>query len=118
MEVQMRNSDFQSILFKDRLTVIREHRGWNQAELAKRIGSHESSIAHYENGSRMPSCDALVRLADCLQVSTDYLLGRVDYPELPQARDPLFEGLAKISHADRLLALNILKLLAERAPPK
>ena len=66
----------------------------------------------------MPSCDALVRLADCLQVSTDYLLGRVDYPELPQARDPLFEGLAKISHADRLLALNILKLLAERAPSK
>jgi transcriptional regulator with XRE-family HTH domain len=110
----MRDSDSGSNLFKDRLSVIRMHRGWNQPELAERAGTHESSIAHYENGSRMPSCEALVRLADCLEVSTDYLLGRVDRPELPQIRDPLFQNLAKISHADRLLALNILKLLSDR----
>jgi len=114
--MKMRNSKTDSKLFKDRLTVVREYRGWNQPELAERAGTHESSIAHYENGSRMPSCNALVRLADCLEVTTDYLLGRVDNMELPQAHDPLFQSLGSLTEADRALALNILKLFADSRP--
>jgi transcriptional regulator with XRE-family HTH domain len=109
----MRESVLESDLFKDRLTLTREYRGWSQPELASLSGVSETSISHYENGSRMPSCDALVRLANCLEVTTDYLLGRADDMQLPQPRDPLFQGLARLSHADRALALGILKLLSE-----
>jgi transcriptional regulator with XRE-family HTH domain len=109
----MRGSALESDLFKDRLTLTREYRGWSQPELAKHSGISETSISHYESGSRMPSCDALIRLADCLEVTTDYLLGRDADIGLPQARDQLFQSLARLSHSDRALALGILKLLSE-----
>jgi transcriptional regulator with XRE-family HTH domain len=37
-----------------------------------------SAIANYERGAYRPSLDVLVRLADCLGVSLDYLVGRED----------------------------------------
>ena len=49
-----------------------------------------SSIAHFETGTRKPSFDSLRRLANALEMTTDYLLGRVDEPDLAQAGDPLF----------------------------
>ena len=36
-----------------------------------------SAISHFETGTRKPSFDNLRRLADALDVTTDYLLGRV-----------------------------------------
>ena len=35
---------------------------------------------YYEGGRRRPDFETLVALADLLEVSTDYLLGRVDTP--------------------------------------
>ncbi|WP_294514169.1 helix-turn-helix transcriptional regulator [uncultured Intestinimonas sp.] len=36
------------------------------------------SYQAYENGEREPSFDKLVVIADYLDVTTDYLLGRID----------------------------------------
>jgi transcriptional regulator with XRE-family HTH domain len=100
-------------LFQSRLQQARELRAWSQAELAQRAGTHESSIAHYENGSRKPSFDAIGRLADCLDVTTDFLLGRVEHPGL-LGSDPLVAELVSLTGEDRELAKDFLKLLAAR----
>ena len=63
--------------FPERLRSAREKRGLSQGELAKRAGFQASAISHFETGSRKPSFDNLRRLADALEVTTDYLLGRV-----------------------------------------
>jgi transcriptional regulator with XRE-family HTH domain len=76
-----------------------------------------SSIAHFESGSRKPSFDTLRRLANALEVTTDYLLGRVDDPALAQAADPLFRDVGKLTGKDRELAKDFLKMLAERNKP-
>lgn len=89
-------------------------RGWNQAELARRTELPPSSIAHFETGSRKPSFDNLRRLAVALEVTTDYLMGRVDEPNLAEAGDPLFRDVAKLSGHDRELAKNFLEMLAKR----
>lgn len=47
-----------------------------QAEFARRLGVTGSSVSAYENGTRLPSYDILVRIANILGVSTDALLGR------------------------------------------
>jgi transcriptional regulator with XRE-family HTH domain len=85
-----------------------------QAELAERANLPPTSIAHFEGGSRKPSFDTLRRLATALEVTTDYLLGRVDKPELAEAADPLFRDVGKLTGQDRELAKDFLKMLAER----
>lgn len=40
----------------------------------------ERSYQHYEGGSRRPNYEILAAIADYLEVTTDYLLGRTDEP--------------------------------------
>lgn len=103
-----------SELFQERLKAARELREWSQGRLASQAGMPPSSIAHFESGSRKPSFDTLRRLANALEVTTDYLLGRVDDPSLAQAADPLFRDVGKLTGHDRELAKDFLKMLAER----
>ena len=101
-------------VFKDRLRAARELKGMSQSELAARAKLPASSIAHFEAGSRKPSFDNLRRLGVALMVTTDYLLGRVDTPDMATAGDPLYRHMANISGADRPLAENFLRMLAEQ----
>ncbi|TCZ55753.1 helix-turn-helix domain-containing protein [Roseicella aquatilis] len=101
-------------IFKDRLRAARELKGMSQSELAATAKLPASSIAHFESGARKPSFDNLRRLGIALMVTTDYLLGRVDIPDMAGAGDPLFRHMANISGADRPLAEEMLRLLAER----
>ncbi|MEO6279857.1 helix-turn-helix transcriptional regulator [Roseateles sp.] len=103
-----------SDLFQERLRAARELRKWSQGQLAEKASMPPSSIAHFESGSRKPSFDTLRRLANALEVTTDYLLGRVEDPSLAQAADPLFRDVSKLTGNDRELAKDFLKMLAER----
>jgi transcriptional regulator with XRE-family HTH domain len=53
---------------------LRKELDLNQAELAKKIGSHPVQISTYENDKASPSSDVLIRLATAFNVSVDYLL--------------------------------------------
>ena len=57
-----------------RIAILRISKGWSQAELARRIGVSASAVGMYEQGRREPSLGLLVRLAQELGVTTDYLL--------------------------------------------
>ena len=86
----------------------------SQAELAGVAGLPPSSIAHFERGTRKPSFDNLRKLAIALDVTTDYLLGRVDSPDAAAAADPLYRHGAKLTAEDRQLATDFIQMLAER----
>jgi transcriptional regulator with XRE-family HTH domain len=101
-------------LFPQRLKAARDLRAWNQTELARQAGLPPSSIAHFESGARKPSFDNLGRLANALNVTTDYLLGRVDKPALTEEADPLFRDAGKLTGKDRELARDFVKMLADR----
>ena len=57
---------------------IRIKRNITQVDLAKQIDVKQETISAYESGKAYPSADALVKIADYLNTSTDYLLGRID----------------------------------------
>lgn len=103
-----------SQMFKDRLRAARELRGMSQGELAAKSGLPPTSIAHFESGSRKPSFDNLRKLAIALTVTTDYLIGQADSPEVSTSADPLYRHVSNLSEHDRGLAEAILKILAER----
>ncbi|PZQ87064.1 MAG: XRE family transcriptional regulator [Leifsonia xyli] len=105
-------------VFPGRLRAARELRGWSQSDLAARCGMPTSSVGHFEGGTRKPSFDNLRKLANALEVTTDYLLGRVDDPGRAEAGDPLFRDIGKLSGGDRDLARDFLQMLASRAAGK
>ena len=66
------------ILFCKRLKELRKKAGLTQQQLGSIIGVTKVSICCYENGTRTPTLDTLIDLANCLNVELAYLLG-VDY---------------------------------------
>jgi transcriptional regulator with XRE-family HTH domain len=64
------------VSFGERLRILREERKVGQKEIANLLGVSISSIGKYENNERTPSPNAINKIADYFDVSTDYLLGR------------------------------------------
>lgn len=59
----------------EKIKMLREQRGWTQAELARRLSITRNGVNSWEQGLSMPSPACLVDLAKVFSVSTDYLLG-------------------------------------------
>ncbi len=55
---------------------LREQKDWNQAALAELSGVSRVMIGKYERGEAIPSVDAAKRIADALEVTLDFLVGR------------------------------------------
>jgi len=50
--------------------------GFTQHEIARRTGLTQAQLSNYENGKTLPSMSAIIAIADLLDVSIDYMLGR------------------------------------------
>ena len=57
---------------------LRHSRGLSQREVAAGLGVSQALLSHYENGTREPGLDFVVRICDYYGVSADFLLGRTD----------------------------------------
>lgn len=66
-------------MFNKRLREIRMKRNFTQQRLADTLGIALRSYQCYETGTRTPCYDLLILIADTLDVSLDYLMGRDDF---------------------------------------
>lgn len=64
--------------FGERLKELRTEKGLLQKDLAKILGTTNSSVCDWETDRAQPDMEMLVKLADYFEVTTDYLLGRTD----------------------------------------
>lgn len=64
----------------DRLSFLREQSGYTKAQICDVVGISRTAYYYYELGDREPSASILAALADCFQVSIDYLMGRTNDP--------------------------------------
>lgn len=53
----------------------------NQRQVASAIQIPYQSYQTYEYGKSVPSSEVIFKIADAYNVSTDYLLGRIDEPQ-------------------------------------
>lgn len=103
----------------ERLRTARELRGLSQAELAIRAGLQPSAVSHFEAGRRTPSAENLKKIADALDVTTDYLLERVDKSERAAfttgpVADRLFRCVERISETDLESLAQMAEVLARK----
>lgn len=59
-----------------RIRFLRDEKNLSQMEMADQLNISNVQLSRYESGARKPDPDMLVQIADYLNVSTDYLLGR------------------------------------------
>ena len=61
--------------FSERLKELRKQAHLPQVELASKLGIVQSSYADWERGKKKPTQENLVKIAQILNVSVDYLVG-------------------------------------------
>jgi transcriptional regulator with XRE-family HTH domain len=62
----------------DRIRYARKARGLTQAELAEKVGVGKGLICHWEGEHSEPNLFHATLVADALNVSLDWLAGRID----------------------------------------
>lgn len=92
-----------------RLQMLRQENNLTQAELSALSGLSQPVLSLYENsqGNRSPTLYALVKLANALNVSTDYLLGRTDDKRGAKNLIPEDSVYAKLTRKDRQVLLRV-----------
>jgi transcriptional regulator with XRE-family HTH domain len=106
-------------LFPKRLQDLRNARDLSQEELAKKAKLQASAVSHFETGGRKPSFDNLRKLADALETTVDYLMGRTNSPDsaLPVG-DKLYRDFEKLTSDEREIARDFMATLALRSQKK
>jgi len=66
--------------FKQRLKEIRVEKKLLQKDIATFLEITDRAYQYYETGTRTPDFKGLIKLADYLDCSIDYLVGRSDNP--------------------------------------
>jgi transcriptional regulator with XRE-family HTH domain len=108
-----------SAKFPDRLRSARDLRQMSQSELAEKARLQPSAVSHFETGRRAPSFDNLKALSEALQVTTDYLLGRVDEPGATGAVvDKLFRHAENMTRDDLDTLTSFAEMLAKKSADK
>ncbi len=76
--IRVRVEGFLMTVLSEKLTELREKRGWTKTNVAKKLGIKTmSTYANWEYGLREPDHATLLNIADMYEVSVDYLLGKV-----------------------------------------
>ena len=64
------------MIFSERLKELRLEKDLSQKEVADLVHVNRVTYTNWERGKREPSFEKLVKLADLLDVSLDWLFGR------------------------------------------
>ncbi|MCC7449627.1 MAG: helix-turn-helix transcriptional regulator [Anaerolineae bacterium] len=87
----------------ERIRSLRKTRGYTQVELSNRSGLTQGQISKYERYAEAPA-EALLKIAEALDTSIDYLIGRTE-----DSSPPL-----KLSPEERAILEPLLRRLRER----
>jgi transcriptional regulator with XRE-family HTH domain len=66
------------ITLGEHLIILRKQKSISQGDLGKQIGTSGDIIGRYERDEVKPSIEVVIKLADALDVSIDYLVGKTD----------------------------------------
>lgn len=106
----------------ERIRELRKARGLNQEQLAELASLNRVTVAKYESGRIEPGAQALSRIADALEVSTDVLLGRseevpdpVPHPRTTEAKI-ISGGIDRLPKEQREQALNVMRAMFAHHP--
>lgn len=73
-------------IFTDRFVKILQIRNITPYKIAKDTNISQGLMGEYKQGKKIPTVQNLIKIADYLDCSIDYLVGRTDYPDVAQPK--------------------------------
>jgi transcriptional regulator with XRE-family HTH domain len=97
----------------DRIREVREHRRWTQDRLAEETTISKGFLSDVENNKRNVSSEYLLRIANALGASVDYLLKGESSSAEPVAKSPVMipQALSEAAHQLSLSYPKTIELL-------
>lgn len=92
----------------DRIQEQLEKLNMNQKQLAEKVNVQEATISRYLSNVRQPRSDIVSRIASVLNVSSDYLLGRLDEDDKNISVNELFTDTLIEEYKKNKIDLNSL----------
>ena len=84
-----------------RITELRKKKGWSQTDLAKKIEASREAIGKYERNEALPSVETAKKIADCLDVTLDYLVDSEALPTLDKKTLKRLKNIQTLSEEDK-----------------
>jgi len=91
------------------MMLIRKQKKLSQAALGKIIGTSGDVIGRYERGDISPSIDVVAKIAEALEVSIDYLIGKTKL-ELDKEAVKRLEGISSLPENNKKFILNLIDM--------
>ncbi len=95
--------------FGDNMMLLRKKKKLSQAALGKMIGTSGDVVGRYERGDIKPSIDVVVKIADSLEVSVDYLIGKSKL-ELDKQALARLERISELSEENKNFLYNMIDM--------
>jgi transcriptional regulator with XRE-family HTH domain len=95
--------------FGDNMMLIRKKKGLSQAALGKLIGTSGDVVGRYERGDINPSIEVVSKIADALEVSVDFLIGKTDMQLDKDAIERLV-SISKLPHDSKEYVLGLIDM--------
>jgi len=104
--------------FATNLGKLRREKGLSQRQAAALLGVSQALLSHYENDSREPKLDFVIKVCDYYSVTTDFILGRTKerndgVSRLSSQVDEVISSLVKLKTTEIEL-IDKLKTLTEQ----
>lgn len=93
----------------DNMMLLRKKKGLSQAELGKMIGTSGDVVGRYERGDISPSIEVVSKIADALEVSVDYLIGKTRM-ELDKDTMRRIEDISALPQENKNFVLNLIDM--------
>jgi transcriptional regulator with XRE-family HTH domain len=95
----MQNEDFRKA-FGARLKKLRKQKRWSQKELAAKVDIRFQQHNKYESDLNLPPAEMLIKLADALGTTVDYLLTGNPAEKTPLGNSRLFKRFKAVESFD------------------
>ncbi len=89
--------------------LLRKKKKISQATLGKAVGTSGDIIGRYERGIITPSIDVIMKIADALEVSIDFLVGNTSMELDMQALQRL-EDISSLSEENKSFVLKMIDM--------
>lgn len=91
-----------------RISELRKERGWSQDQLAKTVKASRDIIGKYEREENSPSIEMAIKIADAMDVSVDYLLGKERFGKYDKEAIKRLEGIQNLDENTKSKLFDII----------
>ena len=101
----------------EHIMLLRKNRKLSQAALGKAVGTSGDIIGRYERGLITPSIEVIMKIADALEVSIDFLVGKTSLVLDKQTLKRL-EDISNLSEENRNFILRMVDMAIQNFKTK